>query len=96
MAELKIYNINDYKYTLVDEKNKKGYTLIFEFYNTPKVSIGDKICMDAKLLDVTYPGYAQPYAFECVEVNEINKTRKEDYAILKTKQGTFLLKRLYG
>lgn len=99
MVKLKILNINNYEYNLIDEKEKK-YTLNLEFFDLEKSpKIGDYIYMSVELLNPRYSGFSKNYTFGSLE----SKYGKEnisltDVDVIKVVISNLeiYLKRLYG
>lgn len=74
----------------------KEISLVLEFYGVD-VSMGDSIILDEKLLDKNSRGYVEPYAFEMLGVLSKNiKLPNTDFAVLSTKDGDKMLRRVYG
>ncbi len=96
MVVLEIKSYDGLTYCCYDRKNKKNYDLIFEFYFMDAPVVGDKISLSENLLDEKYEGYCQPYAFKPVKNGEYNEKEKVDFAMLETKKGRTLLRRIYG
>lgn len=99
MVELKIIEIRQYGQYILEDLQGKRHSLILEFYCNAKIAVGDKIIMHASLLDKSSQNFVQPYAFGELKDNHgrDGKSLKEDELIaLHTKDGDYILKRIYG
>ena len=97
MVTLRVLNKKQNKYLLVDEKHNVVHDLFFEFHGIEMPNVGDTIELDERLLDKTFEGFAQPYAFEPVKhKSEYDERNKIDYAILNILGKDVLLRRIYG
>ncbi len=83
------------EYVLIN-KQGKSQSLMLEFYNMKEPAIGDKIYMDASLLNRNSVNFVQPYAFEPIRENETENISDKDIAGLHTKTEHIALKRIYG
>ena len=85
-------------YILKDVETGKQCSLIFQFFGVePKV--GDKISFHKKLLDKTFAGFAQPYAFEPIKSSKdalLNIGKDLDLAVLVCGNKKIMLKKVYG
>lgn len=85
-------------YILKDVETGKQCSLNFQFFNVePKV--GDKISLHKKLLDKTFAGFSQPYAFEPIKGDKgalLNIGKDLDLAVLVCGGKKILVKRIYG
>ena len=99
MIKLKIMNIDNYIYTLTDEKGKK-YSLNLDFIdlkNNP--TIGDYIMFAEDLLNPKYDGASTTYTFgklDSMYGRDIQSTQDVDVIKVITKDLEIYLKRLYG
>ena len=99
MVRLKILNINNYEYHLVDDRNN-NYILDLDFFDIDdNLKVGDYLCISAELLNPKYAGYSASYTFGSLE----NKYGKESISLtdldvikLETSNKEIYLKRLYG
>jgi hypothetical protein len=99
MMELKIVNIDGYKYNLED-KEKHKYVISLDFCDlAEKPKIGNYIFLNKELLDSKYEGYSTSYTFgnleskygkENISINDIDVVK----VIIDKKE--IYLKRLYG
>ena len=100
MVKLKVTNIDTYIYELEEEKDDKKYEFNLEFINTEvKVSIGDYICVNRKLLDPNYEGYSKMYTFGNMDSMYGRGDLTEDdvdVIIVNQENKEILLKRIYG
>lgn len=97
MVKLKIVKegtFNKYHFINVDTEEKTA--LILEFYGVSKPTVGDIIAIDEKLLDPSYEGFCQPYAFKLCE-NRVSMPKNDaEYIALKSGKFSYVLKRIYG
>ena len=99
MVRLKISEIDDYIYKLIDD-NKKIYIFNLEFIDIKKdIKEGDFIIMPAELLNPKYEGYSTNYTFGEMDSIygknnlDINST---DVIMVETSDENKYYKRLYG
>lgn len=97
MVKLKIIKVNNYNnYNLINVDTNDMYSLFLEFYGINKPKAGDLIAIDERLLNPSYEGYCQPYAFKLCE-NKVSVPQNDaEYIALKTGEFSFVLKRIYG
>ena len=99
MVKLKIKNIDDGVFTLVDDSNFE-YNINIEFLDIQEQpKIGDFIYFSAQLLDSKYPGYSTFYTFGSLNNKygkEIDVNMEKDIIIYETADKRIFLKRLYG
>lgn len=97
--KLKITNIEDRKYTLLDI-NEKKYEFYLKFYDLPEQpQIGDYLDFNEKLLDPSYYEYNQEYYFgdlTSIHGRIINTEYDADFIEVHIKKKKYYLKRLYG
>lgn len=74
----------------------KEISLVLEFHGV-NVATGDSIVLDEKLIDKKSIDYVEPYAFEMYGfASKTTKLPNADFAILSTKDGDKMLRRVYG
>lgn len=100
-ATVEIVEITPFnEYILREIASGKNHSLILEFYNCPKVKIGDKITLSTVLFQKTWRNYAQPYAFEksnyTKEFIKENNISYNDLIGLNNGNEKILLHRIYG
>ena len=100
MKNLKILNINNYKYELEDEEHNI-YKLNIEFYDLEKeIKVNDYICMAEELLNKNYTEYSNFYRFGKLnspygrKITEIQNSI--DIIGLKQSNNLIHLQRYYG
>ena len=97
MVKLKIIKVNDYNnYNLINVDTNEIYSLFLEFYGISKPKAEDLIAIDERLLDSSYEGYCQPYAFKLCEDKVSLPKNDPEYIALKTGEFSYVLKRIYG
>ncbi len=97
MVILEFTKINEYNNFSLKEKNgNKTYSLFLEFYGIDNPKIGDFIAIDKNLLNPSFEGYAQPYAFELTNEEPTVIKNSKEYVILNTNKTNYVLKRIYG
>ena len=88
------YNVYELK-----SQNKKQKTVL-EFYGlNRRPEVGDKILIHENLLDINWPYYTQPYAFELkldMTPYHVMALNKEEFIVLGFKGKNYVLKRVYG
>lgn len=93
---LKIKKINKFnEYILLDNKSKKEYNLVLEFYGMKTPKVNDVLLLNANLVDPKSKWYSQPYAFEPLGSDDLD-LNESDMAGLVTKDKKYVLKRIYG
>ena len=93
--ELEIIKVENSVFTFKDIIDET-YDLLLEFYGISKPVVGNKITLDERLLDESYEGFCQPYAFKLVSLTEYDSKNPQDFALLDGKSGKFTLRRVYG
>lgn len=100
MVNFEIVKIEKWNYILKDIKLNKIYTKGLEFHDLPQpVKVGDKIAMHKQLLDSTYAGYSNLYAFGNLKNpagRDVYSTDDMDVIAVKQDDKITYLKRLYG
>ena len=97
MVKLQIIRTDAYnKYLLLNTKTQANLSLILEFYGVNSPTVGDIIAINEKLLDPSYEGFCQPYAFKLCE-NKVSMPKDDaEYVALKSGKFSYVLKRIYG
>ena len=100
MVLLKVLEKKEYGQYVIEDKDEKRYTFIFEFYGTKDPEVGDSLYLDEKYLNRNWADFAQPYALSAEErdlkFKAPNET-KEDFGAVHYQDGTkVLVKRIYG
>lgn len=97
MVKLQIIGTDAYnKYLLLNTKTQANLSLILEFYGVNSPTVGDIIAINEKLLDPSYEGFCQPYAFKLCE-NKVSMPKDDaEYIALKSGKFSYVLKRIYG
>lgn len=97
--KLKITNIEDRIYTLLDE-NKKEYNFYLTFFDIPvQPKVGDVLDFDERLLDPNYVEYSQEYYFgdlASIYGRAIGTEHDADFIEVHIKRKKYYLKRFYG
>ena len=88
MKKVKIREINNYEYTLVDSDNKV-YIKNIEFYSNYKPQVNDIMYLDDSILKEI-----NLYAFD--EVNDTDNVKIEDIIKVIHKDREYYLERRYG
>lgn len=100
MKALKILRKSEFNnYVLQDIEDGEKYNLVLEFYEIPQPNINDEMIINEKLLDRSFEGYAQPYAFTtCDKTIEdfVNAGEELEYIVLNSDKKNIVLKRIYG
>ena len=92
---LKIKQIGDFnEYILQEEKTKKTYRLVLEFYGL-KPEVNDILMLNEKLLDPKSEWATYFYVFEELKKTEANLA-EVDLAEIIIKDKKHILKRVYG
>ena len=92
---LKIKQIGNFnEYILQEEKTKKTYRLVLEFYGL-KPEVNDILMLNEKLLDPKSEWSTYFYVFEELKKTEANLA-EEDLAEIIIKDKKHILKRVYG
>lgn len=95
MVLLKITNINNYAYTLIDSNNK-SYKLIFEFVGNKTPKVDDVIQIDERLIDCNSIEFCQPYRFELSTQSPKLVFNNKDFIIIKQNDKFLVYERKYG
>jgi len=99
MIQLKILNIDNHTFDLID-KNKNKYKLNLEFYGIlDDPSANDYIFLCEKLLDKNFEGYCGSYSFGPLDEKygkENVLPNDEDSLVLIKNNKKIFLKRFYG
>ena len=99
MEKLKILNIENNLYKLID-KNKKEYEFNLTFYDlTEELQAGNYIYLNKELLNPNYIEYSNTYFFGSLEEQygrEIQTKDDIDLMKVKIKDKTIYLKRFFG
>ena len=101
MKKLKIIEINDVKYTLIDDE-EKTYSLVIDFLDVKRLpKENDIIIIDERLFDREYEDYCFMYTFG--DINSKYGRNKDTLQEVETMKIVYsddskevLLKRLYG
>lgn len=97
MVKLQIIGTDAYnKYLLLNTKTQANLSLILEFYGVNSPTVGDIIAINEKLLDPSYEGFCQPYAFKLCENRATMPKDDAEYIALKSGKFSYVLKRIYG
>lgn len=97
MAFLKIEKCLPFgAFLFFDEKTKKRVELVLQFYGIDAPKVGDHIFLHESLLDKKNKNFTQPYCFELFEGDFPQKEFDAEFAVLKTDDKVFVLKRVYG
>lgn len=75
------------------KSEEKSFLLVLELYGVNKPKAGDKLTISEKLIDETWEGYTQPYAFELTESKQLEE---QEFILLQTANKNYFLKRIYG
>lgn len=101
MKKLKIVEINDANYTLIDDE-EKTYNLVIDFLDIERLpKENDIIIINEKLLDKKYEDYCFMYTFGNLDSKygrnkEILQEAEKMRIVYKDDNKEVLLKRLYG
>ena len=95
MALLKITNINDYVYTMID-LNNKSYKLIIEFVGNKTPKVEDVMQIDERLIDYNNIEFCQPYRFELSTQSPKQVFNNKDFVIIKQDNKFLVYERKYG
>lgn len=84
-------------YSLLDER-ENIISLSFQFYDLPRLEVGDEIFIDEKLLNKNSPDFTQPYSFVKSSEDEIvnSNVPLQEIGAIKCKKDKFLMRRLFG
>ena len=100
MRELQVYGIDKNNYLLIDKESKKEYHFDLYFFDLKdKVTVGDSIVFNEKLLDNNYLEYSEEYYFGSIDDiygREINSLQDIDLIAIKKGDRKIFLKRFYG
>ena len=100
MEKLKIEKIDNYVYTLRNERNRKIYIFQMKFFDLEQpLMVGDYILMHAQLLDPEYKEYSTEYYFGGLDQPYGRKIESKDHPDLigiKTQTNEMCLKRFFG
>jgi len=93
LIELRVLNIDNYNYTLVDKSDNK-YNINIEFYDIDKcLNIGDYIYMNNELLNekvLSFGSVKGDYGKELLDTN------RDEIIIIRMENELIYLKRYYG
>ena len=100
MEGFKIVSINDIDYALESKETGNIYQIKMSFIDfDDEPQVGDVIAFHSTLLDENYEGYSHHYFFGTLD-DQSGRTGLRatdlDAVVLKTQNGTYALKRIYG
>ncbi|MGN1200954.1 MAG: hypothetical protein ACI4R8_01635 [Candidatus Caccovivens sp.] len=95
MIQLSIKEIKNHGEYVLQDKSGKKQSLILEFYNITPPSVDDVLFFHEKILNRSSENFVQPFAFASM-TKESQQINDEDIVGLHTKNGNFVLKRVYG
>ena len=100
MVVLKILDVNDKIYTLLNIENNQTYKFNLSFFGLKKLpQVGDSLSFNEKLLDKNYVEYSESYQFGPIEEvygRELSGRDDADYIVINFIDKTISLKRFFG
>jgi len=98
MKELKVINIRENSYLLIDTNTKESFQHLLNFFECD-VEVGDIIVMHDELLNKKYLEYDEEYYFGPIDEiygREIKGLKDTDLITIKKDNKKIYLKRFYG